>query len=233
MQPGSWDLRPNLDAYLSDTDYAGRRVLEIGTSDGYLGFELEARGAEVWALDLPVGEHWDLMPPDDAQAEVAKRRSRELVAAIRNAFWLGHRLHSSRLRLIETRADRLPAELGMVDCCFFGNILQHLENPLRALTAGASRARERVVVTEANWRTDLDREQPLLAAFLQPRDPEGRRGYFSWFQLTPGLVERWLERLGFEIVSRREHRQVFCQRGGVEVPHFTIVAARRGDSGPP
>src|SRR4051794_27566355 len=59
---GDWDLAPNVAAYLGQVDFAGKRVLEVGTADGYLGFEMEARGAEVVCYDLSEQQLWDLVP---------------------------------------------------------------------------------------------------------------------------------------------------------------------------
>ena len=44
---GAWDLRSNLDVYLGRASYAGTTVLDIGAADGFIGFELEKRGARV------------------------------------------------------------------------------------------------------------------------------------------------------------------------------------------
>ena len=36
FQPGLWDLRGNVDAYFGHVDVAGKRVLEVGTANGFL-----------------------------------------------------------------------------------------------------------------------------------------------------------------------------------------------------
>src|SRR5215831_7108370 len=59
---GQWDLREHLDEYLGGYAFAGKRVLEIGPASGFLTFEMERRGAEVVALEVPDDPGWDFVP---------------------------------------------------------------------------------------------------------------------------------------------------------------------------
>ena len=52
---GLWDLRQTVDDYLGRIDFAGKRVLEIGPASGFLAIEMERRGADVVAVELPEG----------------------------------------------------------------------------------------------------------------------------------------------------------------------------------
>ncbi|MEE9185219.1 MAG: hypothetical protein V3U39_12205, partial [Acidimicrobiia bacterium] len=49
---GEWDLREGVTEYLGGVDFAGKRVLEVGTASGFLCFHMESQGAEVVAYDL-------------------------------------------------------------------------------------------------------------------------------------------------------------------------------------
>jgi hypothetical protein len=73
---GQWDLRQHLDEYLGGYRFAGKRVLEIGPASGFLTFEMERRGADVVALEVPDDPGWDFVPfPDDVlQPNFAPRR---------------------------------------------------------------------------------------------------------------------------------------------------------------
>jgi hypothetical protein len=63
---GQWDLPQHVDEYLGGYRFAGKRVLEIGPASGFLTFEMERRGADVVALDVPDDPGWDFVPyPDD------------------------------------------------------------------------------------------------------------------------------------------------------------------------
>src|SRR3954451_23968602 len=62
VTPGWFDLRPIVDV-LPWPDVRGRRCLDVGTSDGFLAFELERRGAtEVVATDIGDHRDWDWPP---------------------------------------------------------------------------------------------------------------------------------------------------------------------------
>src|SRR5947209_18056775 len=59
VTPGLFDLRPIVDE-LPWPDVRDRRCLDVGTSDGFLAFELERRGAaEVVAADIAEHLDWD------------------------------------------------------------------------------------------------------------------------------------------------------------------------------
>src|ERR1043165_3134594 len=49
---GIFDLRPHVHRYGLPERMDGMRALDVGTWDGFWGFEMERRGAEVVALDL-------------------------------------------------------------------------------------------------------------------------------------------------------------------------------------
>src|ERR687895_1108727 len=53
VTPGMFDLRPYVDRYGLPEDLSGKRCLDVGTFEGFWAFELERRGAEVVAIDLP------------------------------------------------------------------------------------------------------------------------------------------------------------------------------------
>src|SRR5439155_16266083 len=59
---GMFDHRPYVDRYRLPADLRGRRVLEVGTFDGFWAFELERRGARVTAIDVDRVEHYDWPP---------------------------------------------------------------------------------------------------------------------------------------------------------------------------
>ncbi len=48
---GHWDLRGRIHEYIGHVEFAGKRVLDIGTASGFLTFEMERLGAEVVSFD--------------------------------------------------------------------------------------------------------------------------------------------------------------------------------------
>ena len=168
---GEWDLRPRVKSYLGDLDFRGKRVLELGTADGYLTFYMEREGAEVVSYDVSEKDRYDTVP----FARVQASRSIEQVPAqppigsagstrsshpasedeflrtirkLNNAYWLCHRAFGSSARLVHGDIYSVPSEIGTVDVSVFGAILLHTRDPFLALTRAAALTRETVVVTE-------------------------------------------------------------------------------------
>lgn len=224
-QYGSWDLREGIDQYLPPINYSNQRVLEIGTANGFVCFELERRGAEVIAFDLAEGLSYDIVPQYNADLEQAIKMQSEGVKKVKNAFWFAHSLFNSHAKVLYGHANDVPDELGNVDIAFLGNVLQHLKDPFGAVISAGMKANQ-IAVTEANWNLALDPNEPQMYFFPNPNDAEEPyRKLFSWWQVTPGLVRRWFKVLGFKTVQQYEHEQYFCEIDKY-IPHFTVVGKR-------
>jgi len=222
---GMWDLREALDPYLGRVDYAGAVVLDIGTTDGFLPFEMEKRGATVVTVDIPRDALPDLFPlptplPPESRAHVFDRLSLR-----RNAFWYSHRANGSRVRLHESHVDRLDRRLTGFDVAVIGNVLQHLRDPVGALLDLATRA-DTMVITEADWLDGTHDTAPVMELFTSFL-AKGNRG--SWFMVSPRLVEDLLTTAGFSIVARDIHHQPYADpelETTYPVRHYTITATR-------
>jgi hypothetical protein len=244
---GLVDLRGGVDEYLGGVDLHGKRVLEMGTADGFLCFEMERRGADVVAYDLSEAQHWDFVPASGRRADELTSEYQRNIRRLNDAFWLAHRLHGSRARVVYGSVYDVPASIGPVDVTTFGCVLLHVRDPFLALARGAALARERVVVTEllagvprvlarlfapdamrrlAPWW----RVVPALAAPLAPASPvfvpDARRGdpTPTWWSLGPRCIRRFLALLDFEVERVTYHFQ--REASGV-VPMYTIVARRK------
>jgi tRNA (mo5U34)-methyltransferase len=101
---------PILDSLGLPNDLRGRRLLDIGCSDGYFSFEMEKRGAEVTAIDF--------------------------VPETYSGFATARTILGSN---VEYRMDNVynlaPATHGRFDVVLFLGVLYHLRNPLGALDA--------------------------------------------------------------------------------------------------
>lgn len=123
---GMFDLVPYIPKYGIPERLDGKRVLEVGTWDGFWAFELERRGAEVVALDLDDEQDLDWPP---------RRRPQEWSTIKRgDGFRLAKEIYGSRVE----RVDRsiyfaTPDELGQFDLVFCGSVLIHLRDQLLAL----------------------------------------------------------------------------------------------------
>jgi SAM-dependent methyltransferase len=191
-----WDLRKNVDIYLGNLDWQGKRALDIGAASGYLTFEMEKRGADVVSFDIVDGASIDVVPyvsiPGLAERERAAYRER--VQAVKRAYWWAHReLHSSAKAFYGDIYD-LPPELGSFDVVVMGMVLSHLRDPFRGLESAARLSADLIVVTQEMF----DSEAPL--ANLMP-DPEAGSPTVAWWGFSRGCIARMLEVLGFEIAS--------------------------------
>jgi len=227
-QPGQWDLRPGVDVYLGPTGFRGLRVLEVGSANGFVTFELERRGAEVVTVDLPESATYDARPSISAAHD---RNMEAGLRFVRNAFWLGHALMGSSAQVVYAHVSELPEEIGRFDVAVVANVLQHVRDPLGALMAVARYA-DAIVVTESDWMAGVHDEVPCMVLF------EGSHPY-SWFQVKPSLVTTFLGELGYTDQTVTRHEQLYLEAvdyereqprrvetGGVRVPHFTVTARR-------
>lgn len=242
---GEWDLRAGVDAYLGGVDFAGQRVLELGTASGFLCFEMEKRGAEVIAHDLSPDDAWDIVPYANLDFRAIHQARAERLRQVNNAWWLAHRLLNSQARVVYSSVYALPQQIGAVDIAIVGSILLHLRDPFLALQKAAALARSTLVVTEA---TPVFQRSPLyplaralakldrrIAAYLIPQlnflpDPAQQAPWDTWWNLSADLVGRWLAILGFTNQQVAYHRQP--HHYGENLQHtrqrdlFTIVARR-------
>lgn len=241
---GQWDLHDGLDSYLGGVSFRGKRVLELGTADGYITFEMERQGADVVSYDLCEDFRWDVVPyarrsddparaRDDGYWLATEARFKDGIRRLNNAYWLCHRIYESKARVVYGTIYDVPAEIGDVDIVTLGAILLHTRDPFGALESPLRLARETVVITEPRDRLSLPpalrRAKTLLPQRLRrptmrflpdwrtARDPDG------WWSLSPELIVEFLGVLGFEETTTTYHTQPYK---GQPRPMFTVVGHR-------
>lgn len=123
---GVFDLRAQVGRYGLPESLAGKRVLEVGTWDGFWAFELERRGAEVVALDLDDETQLDWPP---------RRRHAAKAGLVRGAgFAIAKEMLGSQVRReVCSIYHALPEDLGTFDLVFCGSVILHLRDQLLAL----------------------------------------------------------------------------------------------------
>jgi hypothetical protein len=235
---GEWDLRGRVEAYLGGVDLRGKRVLELGTANGFLCFEMERLGAEVVAFDLDERHDWDVVPYDGAVDPIWVASRRTHIRAINDAWWLTWRLSQSRARVVYGTVYEVPNEVGPVDISTFGCILLHLRDPFRALHRAAELTRETIVVTDvvpgfldaetSSFEPPAPGQPPILDGRSLPEltflpDPATRQPPETWWLLSPALVARWLRILGFSEVTTTYHPE--CYSHG-RIWLYTVVGRR-------
>ena len=131
VTPGTHDHRHLVRHLGLPTDLTGMRCLDVATFDGFWAFELERRGGEVVAVDLPSTDGLDL-PTGVHQILVAEH----LVAPFGAGFAVASAALGSRVtREARSVYDLSPDDLGRFDLVFVGDLLLHLRRPLDALRA--------------------------------------------------------------------------------------------------
>jgi tRNA (mo5U34)-methyltransferase len=127
---GRFDHRPLVPHYGLPEDMSGMRALDVGTADGFWAFEMERRGAEVVALELPRLSERDF----PAGATQLIRSTRDTPPGHR--FELARRALGSTVELVRMRVyDIDPSALGEFDFVHVGDVLLHLRDPAGALVA--------------------------------------------------------------------------------------------------
>lgn len=218
---GEWDLRRGIRNYLGGVDVAGKRVLEIGTSSGFVCFHMERAGADVVAFDLSDAHAIDIVPNRCDLTRFAADYKLH-IRRLNNAYWLSHRANTSRARMVYGSVYDIPLAIGPVDLSTFGCVLLHLRDPFLALQNAVRLTRETVIVTEPVWPPEKFAKYATPCMEFLP-DPKNTAADVTWWFLSPNVVQRFLAVLGFEDSAVTTSRHVY--KGRV-VYVFTVVANR-------
>ena len=221
-----WDLRDGIDAYLGGVELGGSRVLEIGPANGFVTFELERRGADVLAVDLPEATPVDFIPLAGLDAEWIKRESNDFTRRLRNGFWFAHRSLGSNAKVFEGRVTDLPADVGEFDVAFLGAVLLHVRDALGMLYACAARVRSTLVVAERAFPDLLSEQLPSCRLACRENDPWLRHNFWEF---SPAFFTNALGVIGFTLFELSLHEQ--RHRSGM-IPFFTLVAQREEPGSP-
>jgi 2-polyprenyl-3-methyl-5-hydroxy-6-metoxy-1,4-benzoquinol methylase len=225
---GSWDHREHTDVYLGNTDFQGKRVLDVGPANGFFSFEMEKRGAQVVAIDLGQQADWDAVPHPDINVASLKDAIRKTVQAVENAFWFAHKILNSQVDLVYGSVYETPNLIDKVDVALMSNILQHFRDPFRAIEQVAKVVGERIIITETLWDGDdnfINSRTMRLIPAISARDINQ-----SWWLVSPTLVIEILKLLDFPQIRCEFHKQWFngtsIDKKSRLVPHFTITGTR-------
>jgi SAM-dependent methyltransferase len=221
---GQWDLREHINEYLGNVDFKGKRVLEIGTAEGQLCFEMEKRGAEVVGLDISRDIDWDVVPYAQYDYQVEIERRKYFTERLNKGYWFSHKIFNSKAKVVCSSVYDLPLELGAVDIVTFGAVLLHLHDPFGAMQRGLQLARETTIVTDA-LITDFQ-GKPYME--FRP-DFKNQLPKETWWNLSPEIIIRMIGVLGFEETNTIFHQQKykgFGEKKWEERKCFTVVGRR-------
>ena len=193
VTPGIFDSRPVADLVRWPPGLAGSRCLDVGTCDGFWAFEMERRGAaEVLAVDV-----------DDASAldltwDARERHARDPAPAGargRARFEIAHQKLRSRVeRLACSVYDLDPIKHGRFGVVFFGTLLLHLRDPIRALERLRDVCAGELVAVEC-----VDPVLDLVGRWVPCARFAPVPG--QWWRMNTAGLKSALEVAGFEVLS--------------------------------
>jgi tRNA (mo5U34)-methyltransferase len=184
ITPGIYDHRPYLHYYGIPDDLRGTTVLDVGAASGFFSFEMERRGAQVTAVDLPAWFDHDFGPlyVPDLTIDEGLRYLREPILLARKAL-------GSHIDKIETSVyDLSPETVGMYDLVFCGSLLLHLTDPIRALWHLQSITREQAIIATG---INPDARQEPTALFI------GQHRGDAWWLPNPACLKAMVQAAGF------------------------------------
>lgn len=235
---GEWDLRGKEHEYLGKMNFGQKRVLEVGTADGFLCFYMERQGADVVAYDLSDDHAWDVVPFAVANHEEWVRARANRIRRLNNAWWFCHEAFGSKAKLVFGTVYAIPREIGPVDISTVTAVLLHVRDPFLALQNVLSLTKETVVITEPFWARFFHLR--LLGGIIGPCMrfwPQLKDGKPSepstWWALPPATIKRFLQILGFEKtrvyfhIQKREFAKPHLQPFITVVGHRTQKSASR------
>ena len=195
--PGYVDMRPVAPRVLPG-DLSGKRVLDIGTFDGFWAFEMERRSGDVTAIDLE--------KIDDAQwpphkREELKREVDEFGVELGRGFRLASEVLASKVkRVVCDVYDAAPERIGgQVDLAFIGTLLLHLRDPVRALDQVRS-------CLAPGGELRLIEPISVALSIRAPRRPSAEfqtlTTPFNWWVPNLAGIDAWLRTSGYERIHR-------------------------------
>jgi hypothetical protein len=218
LTTGEWDLRANVDNYLGRLSYRGKRALEIGPASGFLTFEMEKRGAEVVAIEVPDDPGWDFVPyPPETMTPIYPMR-REHMRRLKNSFWFAHAAHRSQAKVHYGDVYKLPSELGHFDIALMASVLLHTKSPVRIMEQCVGLA-DTLIIVERMYPSLEGKPLSRLAptAFNHKWD--------SWWEFSSDFFIQFCQVMGFNKIESFTHWQGFIHNPR---KMFTVVASRGG-----
>jgi tRNA (mo5U34)-methyltransferase len=185
-------------------DLTGKRVLDIGTWDGWFSFEMERRGAEVLAID---------------------RFDNPRFHEIRSL--LGSRVEYRQLDVYEVS----PRTVGYFDIVLFMGVLYHLKHPLLGLERVCSVTKEMAAVESFILTSQHGllpaQESDNLSRFFEDDDFGGQVD--NWFAPTAACLLALCRTAGFaraELSNRHQYGAALtCFRSWGSSPGASVAAA--------
>jgi O-methyltransferase len=208
-----------VDRYLGDTNFKGKRVLEIGPASGFLTFHMERQGASVTCLEPPIEDLWDFVPQAGVDLAAVRRDFSLHIERVRNSFWYLHGVYGSKAGCYEADAYHIPQPKQKFDIGLLTAVLLHVSSPVRMLEAVANVVEEKIIIVDVHIEEIA--AQPVCR--LVPN--AANRVTDTWWEFSPKFFEQFLPILGFSKTVTTHHRDLYA---GINQHWdlFTVVATR-------
>jgi SAM-dependent methyltransferase len=250
---GQWDLRQAPEKFLGGVDVAGKRVLEIGTSDGFLAFDMERRGAEVVGYDISDKDEYDIVPYGGSIKAENKSWTSSIIGKFNNAWWLLHDAMQSKAHVVYGSVYDLPEEIGPFDVSTISCVLLHLRDPFQAMYKVGTVTKDTLIVTDImpglitptrktfvtkvknrlkragrrlSRRFFFDWDPPEFPGYtFLPRPHLEESNFHTWWHLSPDVIKNYMKILGFSSVRMTFHEQYYCNEKRM-ISLYTLVGQR-------
>ncbi len=118
----------------------------MAPASGYVTFYMEAQGAEVESIELPLDYPWDIVPDASLDTAGFENDIRHGIDYTRNAYWFAHERVGSKAKVHYGDIYALPKALGHFDYAVIAAVLLHVRDPLRVVEECARLADSLVIV---------------------------------------------------------------------------------------
>jgi Methyltransferase domain len=209
---GHWDIRTRFEQYIGGYQLSGKTVLDVGTASGFLSYSAEALGARVTAVDARHASEFDRIRFYDSlyhhdRMAWAEQWSDYWFRPLKNGFWYAWHKFNSRVEVIYAPVREFHLWDRRFDIVVAGAIVEHLSDPVAAITAFSRLANEAVIIAF----TDVDDSDDLRMRAMN--NWSDRNFDYTWWMLSRGLYQRVFENVGFEVE--------FVPASALNVPAFS------------
>lgn len=217
-QKGDYDIGQDIETYGFPSDMTGMSVLDVGTGSGWFATYFEQRGASVTTLDVRGHCDHDVFGRPGYPDVFTEKPTPDRVlpdghtvyySYCSQGFWIMKEMLGLRAEFVNARIyDINPKLFGgrLFDLVFIGSLLMHLRDPIGALMACRSVARDRLIATSwdlADQSADLrswsavSEDVPLMR-LMTDTSP------VYWWKPNQACLNRWFTGAGFSKVDCKQ-----------------------------
>ena len=209
--PGYVDHRSQVALYGLPQDMRGMRALDVATYDGFWAFEMERRGAEVVAIDIP----------SLSMCDYPRRFRHHALESVKGQetgkpFRLAKEILESKVQYELLNVYELsPERVGLFDVVFISDTLLHLRDPALALDnmAGVTRVGGMGIIAEP-FNTRLEPSQGV------PLTEFGFEKAVGWWQPSISALKSQMWAGGFDEITEVSRFQLICN---ASIPLIKVV----------